>query len=419
MTRMSTAFQWKLHFQSGVLTGRELYLPRGELTIGGTSQCDIFVPDIDADAGELCTLRVDETSVMLQAAGRCKVNGRAVKKSLLGLRPGQKIDIGNCQFILMRLGDAVTAAMGMGGSRHALMTCLGIVALSLTVLLSFTLLYDQQGLQAATFSRGQFELSHYQQALNRTPGLADVLVTREPGGILTLAGWCRDTETLTPFLNQLIETGIAYRNQVICEDALIQNVTYLLHTRGYRDSMVTSGEVPGTVVITGDIAADSHWAAVSHQLKQLAGLRSWTVSNETDREIYDFVSLLREPALLPHLSIVREGEILMVTGLLSTSAQQKLQQVLTNWQRRNHHMRVVYQNIPAPKLDSSIFPAQMISFSGTSNNAFLQLANGMKIQAGSALPSGYRVTRLNQNGLELRRGGEWLHFPLDAWDAGE
>src|SRR5260364_129077 len=36
----------------------------------------------------------------------------------------------------------------------------------------------------------------------------------------------------------------------------------------------------------------------------------------------------------------------------------------------------------------------------------------MRIQTGSTLPNGYMVTKLDQNGIELRKEGEWVHLPL-------
>src|SRR5688572_13587662 len=65
-----------------------------------------------------------------------------------------------------------------------------------------------------------FNLTNYQAALRAQAAVAQVQVVSDAEGVLTLSGWCQDSRKLTPFLEQLREAGMPYRDQVICEDTL-------------------------------------------------------------------------------------------------------------------------------------------------------------------------------------------------------
>lgn len=309
---------------------------------------------------------------------------------------------------------------------------------SLAAGIVFALAYAGQELRASVVSPSEpFSFERYQASLAKT-GLSTVQIERDKSGTVRLSGSCWKADTLQPFLHRLTESGTAYRNEVLCQDDLQRSVGYILQANGYHTVRVSSGARLGEVVIAGNIRADARWQKVTQQLNKLQGLLEWTVHNDTETSLSDLIVVLRDRGLLSKLSLSRQDDVLTVTGQLDEAQQQTLKEILRPYElpqlraeqssaldaidkapelaekpiRQRAPLRIIYQNIPALKQEASIFPAAIVSFSGNQQTAALQLANGMTVQAGSALPSGYTITRLDESGIELQKEGQLVHFPL-------
>ncbi len=303
---------------------------------------------------------------------------------------------------------------------------------SLAAAIVFALAYASQELRASVVLPSEpFSLERYRESLSKT-GLSGVKIERDKSGTVKLTGECWEADKLQPFLHRLTESGTAYQNEVLCQDDLQRTVGYVLQAHGYPNIRVTSGTRLGAVVIAGNIRADARWQKVTKQLNKLPGLLEWTVHNDAEASLSGLILALRERGLLSKLSLSRQDDVLTVTGQLDDAQQQVLKEVLRPYEtpepftgepgkapelaegatRQRVALRVIYQNIPALKQEAGIFPAPIVSFSGNRQSAALQLANGMTVQAGSALPSGYTITRLDETGIELQKEGQLVHFPL-------
>ncbi len=408
---MTSRFAWKLVFQGGLLSGQELHLPEGELTLGAGHQWDIDLLRLDNHNDQHCILRVKEEGVSLLPLGMpCKVNHRRVKQEEVALQSGQTVNIGGSTFALARAGEHIPFVTH--NPRNNWLQVLGVAlpgGLAAGILV--TLLYASQELRASVPRPAEepFNVGQYQQALKET-GLTQIRVERDSTGALTLSGSCWEAAKLEPFLNQLVASGVAYRNQVMCQDDLQRSVAYVLRANGYQ-AQVTPGPTLGSIAISGSIRADDQWASVSRQLNHLPGLKAWSVTNNAEQTIDSLVLALREKNLLSRLSVVKQDDILTVTGQLPAEQRQSLQQVLESYQQQQH-LRVVYQDIPASEQEANIFPAPIASYSGNANAASLQLSNGIRVQTGSTLPSGYTITGLDATGVELQKEGQLVHLPL-------
>ncbi len=340
-------FAWKLVFQGGLLSGQELHLPEGELTLGTGSQWDINLSQLDYRNDQHCILRVSQQSVSLLPRNmRCKINQRRIKQEQVTLQPGQIISVGNCTFIFARAGEHITITQPET-RRHWLKGLSIAVPSGLAAAVLCTLLYVSQVLHIGSSKTTQksFNLAQYKQALSET-GLTQIIIERDPSGALTLSGSCWESVKLEPFLNQLVEAGIAYRNQVICQDDLQRSVAYILQTNGYQNAQVASGQTLGSITISGNIRANKRWASVSRQINRLPGLETWSVTNDTEQAGASLALALREKNLLSHLKITRQDDIVTVTGKLPNDQRQSLQQILDNNQQQQH-LRIVYQDIPS------------------------------------------------------------------------
>ncbi len=408
---MTPRFLWKLIFHSGPLAGQGLNLPNGDVTVGDTPECDVQL-SLPKAPGQHCVLQVSEQGVRLRTLRvRCRMNGRRVKDEEVEVPAHQRIDLGGYGVSIVRAGEEMP--LQPIKSRRYGIRLWGIALPGAMVTCLMAVMFQAgRDLRASVPNHSLFDLQGYQRALRMK--FDQIRVDRDEMGVLTLTGRCDEAAELSPYLNTLIEAGIVYRNQVVCEDELQRSVAYILRGNGYRYAQVSSGQTPGSVIISGNISDDAQWVSVSQQLDQLPGLRSWTVRNDTDAMLVNLIDMLRQQKLFEQLSVACQGDILTVTGQVPEAQEPQLRQALERWQQgRGNEIRLIYQNIPATKFEAEIFPAQVVSFSGNQQAAFLKLANGMKIQAGSTLPNnGYMVTKLDQNGIELRKEGEWIHLPL-------
>ncbi len=398
-------FVWKLVFLGDSLSGQELHLPDGELTLGAGPQWDINLR-LDRHQDQHCILRVSQEDVfLLPFSMPCKINNRRISKKLsqepIRLQAGQIIKIGSCAFILARAGEHVAVAPP---TRHNWLKILGIaVPGGLAAAILVTLLYASQALRASVPSSSQepFNLAQYQQDLEAT-GLTHVRVEHDPTGALTLSGSCWETAKLEPFLNQLIESGIAYRNQVMCQDELQRSVSYVLRANGYQHAQVTAGPTLGSIAISGSMRANKQWAKVSRQLNQLPGLKAWSVTNNAEQTIDSLVLALREKNLLSRLSIVKQDGTLTVTGQLPKDQRQSLQQILDSY-RQQQHLRIVYQDIPG------VLPAPLIATAPVFAAAPKQIEQAQTETANDDLLAGlFRSASLLSGWLGLtEKAGYW------------
>jgi type III secretion protein D len=295
------------------------------------------------------------------------------------------------------------------------------------------LAYASQELRASVVQPSEpFSLERYQESLSQA-GLSTVKIERDKNGTVKLSGGCWDSNKFQPFLSRLMASGTAYQNQVLCQDDLQRSVAYVLQTHGYSHVRVVSGSHLGSVVIAGNIRADARWKEVTKQLNNLHGLKEWSVHNDAQESLSGLIVALRERGLLSKLSLSRQDDVLTVTGQLDDAEQTILQEVLQPYTtassatleqsesttaakesiKHRTPLRVIYQNIPALRQEPGIFPSPIVSLSGNKRTAALLLANGMIVQAGSALPSGYTITQLDEAGIELQKEGQFVHFPLE------
>ncbi len=304
---------------------------------------------------------------------------------------------------------------------------------SMAAAIVLMLAYASQELRASVVQPSEpFSLERYQESLSQA-GLSTVKIERDKNGTVKLSGGCWDSNKFQPFLSRLLASGAAYQNQVLCQDDLQRSVAYVLQTHGYSHVRVVSGPHLGSVVIAGNIRADARWKEVTKQLNNLHGLAEWSVHNDAQESLTGLIVALRERGLLSKLSLSRQDDVLTVTGQLDDAQQTILQEVLQPYTtassatleqsesitaakesiKHRTPLRVIYQNIPALRQEPGIFPSPIVSLSGNKRTAALLLANGMIVQAGSALPSGYTITQLDEAGIELQKEGQFVHFPLE------
>ena len=248
----------------------------------------------------------------------------------------------------------------------------------------------------------------------RHPALQGIQARKDETGTLILSGHCTASSQLDMLRTTLREQGFLIRNEAVCQDTLQRNVRYLLELNGYRDFQILPGKTLGSVEIRGAIHADIQWQQAAKQLNALAGLDSWSVVNNDNAVFHLLLSKLHEKSLLEGLSIMLGSGNLLVTGQLDSTRATAVTEVLNHFnQSVPSRLKASFQNIPAAIASNKVLPAAVVSLGGNARALYVELANGMRLQQGSVLPSGYTIYSLNEKGLALLKDEMLIYLPLN------
>lgn len=233
-------------------------------------------------------------------------------------------------------------------------------------------------------------------------------------GSLEINGWCQHENDIKSLIAKLRQQQISFHNNIVCEDRLISNVTYSIQLYGYERIKVEAGEHHGEVIINGAIQDDSRWQQVERLLSTMPGLKNWKVLNQSDSEVALLIKELRTSHLLGQLSIRRANGRIVVSGKLNDEQVNRLSEALRKYMVKNPAAgAVTFQNIQAIGADNGVLPAPIVSVGGNQKSPYLELSNGMRLQKGAELPSGYVVRNIDtENGVELSLHGQLVHIPL-------
>lgn len=401
---------YKLKWLNGPLSGRELAIPDGELHLGGEGS-DV---DLRLEKGAAAVLLIDDTAVKLISDTPTWVDGR--QWSLEQPLPTESvIDIAGQAFVI-GLFDAELAVRGVPErldsvrQGHSRWTIYCGVVLLISALLVGTLMFFR-----SVSTEVSSDLDDWLAALLDDQELSGLAVQRDKDGNVSLKGRCNSSISVEGLKLRLIGKGLNLYDESVCVDTLLANVKTILTLNGYRDVVVKSGDLPYQVVIFGNIVADPVWQRTSMQLRGIQALEGWTVVNDQAHLFKNLLDRLVTRNLLQGLSIKVEGSILGVSGQLDPRRLVKVQQVLDEF---NHEgtprLFASFQNIPGAALLSGYLPSVIVSVGGNKDQPYIQLANGMRLQRGSVLQSGYLVYALSRSAIVLLKEQDLITMPLDV-----
>ncbi|AWK13979.1 type III secretion system inner membrane ring subunit SctD [Candidatus Fukatsuia symbiotica] len=400
--------QLKVRLLNGELNGREVRLPAGDFTLGEQG-CDVLLP---LQKGEILILKVAENQVFMQAPGRVWVNGRVFDvKNALPLH--QVIEASGVMMVLGEHNDTLSGISIPSSSGRGSLLLLSGCALLLLLVVSIGLFWlsGHHKVDESDQPTGiESQLAHQLQLLK----LKDIKSSWQPDGSVQLSGYCLSSEAMRRLQNFLTMNAVVYRNELVCDDHLIVSVSDVLRQYGYQDAEVSEGNQPGRVTIHGTIQAGPQWKKVQDVLTAMPGLQGWNVINHDGELLQLLVGKLRSSGLLGYLSLTQNKKNIVISGQLSGEQQQKLNNILTVvHQEQPDFLPIVYQNIPASDQSKQLLPAEIVSYGGNQESAFMELANGLRLQQGTILPNGYKVIFLSAHGIQLMRGNNLVHIPLD------
>ncbi|MHC8403426.1 type III secretion system inner membrane ring subunit SctD [Pseudomonas sp. MDT1-17] len=397
---------YQLKWLNGLLAGRELALPDGELRLGGHDPDIALSLEQDAQA----ILRIDGSAVSLLTPTPTWVDG-APWDLQQSLPLGMVIDVAGQAFVLARWGEPLSSLevplrqglrpMPVAGPVW------GTAGLILAALAVAGLFWQPApDVPPAT-------AQDWLAAQLKSPDLAGMTLQRDEQGGLTLTGLCLASSSVEALRVQIRDRGMHLYDESVCADTVLDSVRAVLAFNGYADVMVESDEAPDRVMISGNIVADALWQRTTQQLKLIQALGGWRVVNDHEHLFNELHTRLTEHAALEGLSIRIVDGALRVSGQLEPARRETVVQVLETFNRQAPRLLAVFQNLPAGALAVTYLPSGIVGVGGNLKSLYLQLANGMRLQQGSVLPSGYKVYALSRSTVVLLKGQELISVPLE------
>ncbi|CAG9167577.1 type III secretion system inner membrane ring subunit SctD [Cupriavidus respiraculi] len=403
--------RYKIKLLSGPLAGRQLLLPEGSFTIGGED------PDLDIaleDNGK-AVLTVTEDGVALDTDSGCWIDGVPASPAPPLVPPGAVLDIGGLALILAE-GDQEVPVCRVPQRRDSRRGAWsrGLAYACLVALLSGSAgaaIWVYASVQQGSATQDAVDWMDEWRAKARQQGIQ---LVREGGALPTLEGTCKASAERKALLQTLRAHDIAFRDNTLCQDELVRNVQAALALHGFGDAVVRPGETLGSVTIAGRIHADARWQKTVAMLSTMRGLAHWSVHDPVTASVKNLIDMLRGSGLIGKLSVAREKGMVLVTGVLDDGARRTLEAVLQAFADGHPDgPKTIFQNIPTTSIQAGIFPSPIVSFGGSGELTFLDLANGTRLKVGSRLPSGHVIAGIDRSGIDLERDGELMHLPLE------
>ncbi|BBE08772.1 Probable type-III secretion protein [Mycoavidus cysteinexigens] len=397
---------YKLKWLNGPLVGRELLLPLGELQLGGPDADIALLLEQDTQA----TLVTTADSVTLTGSAPVWVDG-CPWDTAQPLPFGLFIDVAGQALVLgPRAANLPTLApLPRRAAGHAKLMRwqkwsgpAGVASLALGAVLLLAWTAPQMP---------PFDLWLSTQL--RQPALAGLSVAHDAHGTLVLEGLCTSSEAVQVLRTQLRDQGLQVRDQTMCADTLRRNVRDVLALNGYRDSDVESGATSDTVMIRGALTADAAWPHLAMQLQAIPALRSWQVINDRSASFERLLTLLAARTSLDGLSIFLVGKTLLVSGQVAPFRAQVIGKAIAIFNQENQQLRAMFQSLPSNPSASTLLPAAIVGVGGQADSIYVELANGMRLQSGSVLPSGFQIRMISHTSMALIKGVQLVSLPLN------
>jgi len=408
-------YLYKLMLLNGPLSGREIQLREGVITFG-LQDADVLLP-LEGEHQELRLTVQDETILITPHTGAWIEESWV--SSITELPIGKPVGILGVAMIVGRNEDDLSTFSDWKipvASEQKIMWLSWPVRMLLGVLILSSVVAFGGG--ASLTGQGpekKFNIQSWVAEYTRQHrSFSEVSFVWLSDGSLDMEGWCQREGEFKPLVAMLRRQQVAFHNNVICQDRLLSNVNYSLQLYGYERIQVEAGERHGEVVINGAIQDDSRWQQVERLLSTMPGLKNWKVLNQSDSEVAQLINQLRGTQLLGLLSIRRTNGRVVVSGKLNDKQAKRLSEALRGYMLKNPAAEAVtFQNIQAVGSDNGVLPAPIVSVGGNQQSPYLELSNGMRLQKGAELPSGYVVRNIDsENGVELSLHGQLVHIPL-------
>ncbi|EMK3757013.1 type III secretion system inner membrane ring subunit SctD [Providencia rettgeri] len=398
---------YKLKWLSGILAGRELALPLGEIRLGGETP-DIALP-LELNAETL--LIVNEQGIRLSQPVPLWVDGLPWETNEL-LPQKRVIDLAGLVFIFGDIEQPLpTLAIPLRRNKNKT----HVVTLTIAIIFLFLVLLAI-GISTDIYPENEepFDKVIWLEQQMKQPDHLGLQARFDNNGIIHLSGVSVSKNTIYQLQEQFAQFGFSFYNKSIDVSTLHNLVRQTLEMNGYHDIDITQGNSLDSVKIYGDIQFDNHWQQTQAQINQISLLKSWVVINDRSEEFKKTLHFLDSESLLEGLNISIENNKLLVSGKVPDKDLEKLNIIISDFNKsQKTRMKINYQNIPNKNIIDEFLPGKIISIGGNDEYIYLQLSNNMRLYKGSILPNGYKVYSLSMNTLMLIYKQNFLSIPIN------
>ncbi|MEY0599837.1 type III secretion system inner membrane ring subunit SctD [Providencia alcalifaciens] len=398
---------YKLKWLSGILAGRELALPLGEIRLGGETP-DIALP-LELNAETL--LIVNEQGIRLSQPVPLWVDGLPWETNEL-LPQKRVIDLAGLVFIFGDIEQPLpTLAIPLRRNKNKT----HVVTLTIAIIFLFlALLAIGISTDISPENEEPFDKVIWLEQQMKQPDHLGLQASFDNNGIIHLSGVSVSKNTIYQLQEQFAQFGFSFYNKSIDVSTLHNLVRQTLEMNGYHDIDITQGNSLDSVKIYGDIQFDNHWQQTQAQINQISLLKSWVVINDRSEEFKKTLHFLDSESLLEGLNISIENNKLLVSGKVPDKDLEKLNIIISDFNKsQKTRMKINYQNIPNKNIIDEFLPGKIISIGGNDEYIYLQLSNNMRLYKGSILPNGYKVYSLSMNTLMLIYKQNFLSIPIN------
>lgn len=401
------ASAYKLKWLNGPFSGRELVLPDGELRIGA--------PDADVllclDPPGVAVLSTGEDGVRLGYQGTAWVDG-AIASEGQCLPLGSVIDIAGVAFVLGREDSnivhlSVPQRLVLHEERPPARSDYRIAAAAVIGFIALGLMVWQPGQDGEAF-----DPQVWWKTQSDKPTLAGLRLDQGARGEWVLSGNCAHSSAVSTLRDTLRGRGMHFRDESVCADTVRESVRKVLALNGYHNVEVTSVSTD-SVDVFGAIRADGNWLRTAEQLRDIPGLRTWWVKNDQPQLFERLLTTLTEYDLLEGVSLAVSNQSLLISGELSSERAVALAGVIEAFNETEPRLKAQHLNIPSVAPGAQVLPALIVTVGGNGDSIYVELANGMRLQQGSVLPSGYRVYALSHKAIALIKDQELRSLPIE------
>ncbi|CAG9185951.1 type III secretion system inner membrane ring subunit SctD [Cupriavidus pampae] len=404
---------YQLKFLSGPLLGHSLALPEGDFLMG-PMDADVHA---ETEGRHSALFSTSRNGVALMTSAPCWIDGRRTRKLPNPLPCQTPIDIDGITVALAPARDTVTPDTvprrrdGVRWRRRLRRVATTTLALALSYLTGMGVWqYANQMPREITKDAGAAATDSWQEAASKL----GIKTGHTVSGAVSLSGQCTASEQRDRVIKLLRSAHMPYVDSTLCQDEIERNVRAALRMHGYADVKVAPGNQYGTVFIMGRILSDDRWKGAVATLSKIRGLQTWSVEDDSASHVRRLIEVLRRSHMGNKLSVARENNLVLLTGTLSEDERQRLDTTIAKFSAEHPDAsRVIYQNIPSASVQTSVFSSPVVSFGERNKAAFIDLANGTRVTAGSRLPSGYLIAQMDRQGIELERDGDVIYMPLN------
>ena len=395
---------YKILWLNGPLKGRQLILPQGKFTVGPDG--DVLA---ELESGDQLEFTIGDESVTLVNKVDVWVAGEK-KEDIEALPLSEVIEVDGLIFVLGSAAQDIEEPelpKKKGGKKNLPYIALLGISLISTILI-LLLLIDP--VEAPQHEMTPKEWVSEQLTLNELDGIKAIWATN---GVVTFNGFCEDSRRLQQFIDAVKSHGILFIEHAECTDQLVTDVKQILTQNGFKGVTVQQNLTPGSVTISGAIQAGDQWDKTVRMLRNIDGLVSWQVLNESGAQIKPLIEELRKDGLIQNLMLAQLDESIVITGEVSQDKQQQIVQIARSTKTiQQTGTKIVFQNIPVRAEVNRILTSPVISYGGSADAPFIELESGVRLSKGSQLENGYSVEYIDIDGIDLMKNGQITHVPL-------